>query len=83
FQEWLRRELPGKADKILGHIRSVRGGKLSESEFGKRMSGEGEFAETIARLFEIHAKRNGLNERRFDLSTKDFRHPSTDQLSMF
>jgi len=83
FQEWLRREFPEKAEKVLNRIRSVRGGKLSESEFGKRMSGEGEFAETIGQLFEIHCKRNGLNERRFDLSTREFLRPPQSQLSLF
>ncbi|HEY6952602.1 MAG TPA: PA0069 family radical SAM protein, partial [Bacteroidota bacterium] len=41
FLDWLRRELPEKASRIENRIRSVRSGKLSTSEFGKRMSGEG------------------------------------------
>jgi DNA repair photolyase len=61
FRDWLERELPTKKDKILHSIESVRGGKLSSSEFGKRMRGEGELADHIARTFKLFAKRYGLN----------------------
>ncbi len=61
FKDWLERELPTKKDKVLHSIESVRGGRLSSSEFGKRMRGEGELADHIARTFKLFAKRYGLN----------------------
>jgi DNA repair photolyase len=48
FEEWLTRHLPEKKDKVLSRIRSIRGGKLNDSRFGKRMRGEGIFAEQIS-----------------------------------
>jgi hypothetical protein len=83
FQEWLHRELPDRAVKVLGRIKDVRRGKLSESGFGKRMSGEGGFAEAIDQLFEINCRKFALNVQPLHLSTKEFRRPNKDQLSFF
>lgn len=83
FQEWLQREVPERAAKVLGRIRDVRRGKLSESGFGKRMSGEGGFAETIDQLFEINCRKYRLNENPFSLSTQEFLRPGDNQLKFF
>lgn len=72
FVEWLRRELPERAEKIIHRIRSVRGGKLNESEFGKRMTGEGELAEMIRRLFEMACVRYNLSRKKIQLRTDLF-----------
>ena len=82
FLDWLRRELPEKASKIESRIRSVRGGKLSESEFGVRMSGRGKIAEAIEQLFESASKRYGLNKRRVELRTDLFTR-NREQLGLF
>ena len=82
FLDWLRRELPEKASKIESRIRSVRGGKLTESEFGIRMSGKGKMAEAIEQLFTSSCARYGLNKRRVELRT-DFFTPHREQLTLF
>lgn len=74
FLEWLKRECPEKAAKVIGRIKDVRGGKLSESEFGKRMGGRGDFAETIRQLFEKTCKRLHLNEIPVRLAQEHFTH---------
>ncbi len=79
FLDWLRRELPEKASKIESRIRSVRGGKLSESEFGVRMSGRGKIAEAIEALFCSARSRYGLGVRRIHLRTDLFRRDSSQQ----
>ena len=61
FLEWLERCQPGRKEKIEGRIRSMRGGKLNCAEFGDRMSGSGEMADQIARLFKIFATKHGLD----------------------
>ena len=53
FVDWLNRNYPEKTSRIINRIHEVRGGKLSDSEFGIRMSGSGEYAESIHRLFQI------------------------------
>ncbi|MGB3632707.1 MAG: PA0069 family radical SAM protein [Rubrobacteraceae bacterium] len=74
FEDWLDRHFPDRKDKVLNHIREIRGGKLNDPRFGSRMSGEGVYAEHIARLFEVGCRRAGLNNgRRHSLSTAAFR----------
>jgi len=65
FEERLRAALPLAADKILGRIRSTRGGsRLSDSRFHARHSGQGQYAETIATMFEVTAARLGFRSQR-------------------
>ena len=82
FEEWLARHLPEKKDKVLNRIRSLRGGKLNNSEFGVRMSGEGIFAEQISRLFLVACRRAGGMDHEPDLSTACFRRPGSAQLEL-
>ena len=80
FIEWLQRTLPDRSGKIVARIRSIRGGGLSSSEYGKRMTGEGEIAEAISRLFRMTCTRLGLNTSRVALATTHFRRPGPEQL---
>ena len=82
FLEWLRRELPEKAGRIENRIRSIRDGKLSSSEFGKRMSGEGKIAESIEQLFKSSCQRHGMNEISLNLRT-DLFVTNVDQMKLF
>ena len=83
FVEWVERELPDSAAKILNRIRSVRDGKMTNSEFGKRMTGEGPIAEAIEQLFELQCHRYGLNRRKLRLTTERFRRMPRDQFNLF
>ncbi|MCA1630562.1 MAG: PA0069 family radical SAM protein [Acidobacteria bacterium] len=85
FEQRLREELPDRADRILNRVREVRGGKLNVSEFGKRMTGEGEYWKMIEQSFRLHARRLGFNEPRHAAEfepRKTFRRP-TAQGSLF
>jgi DNA repair photolyase len=79
FLAWLQREYPEKASRVISRIRDVRGGKLSESEFGKRMEGKGEIASTIQQLFDTTCAKYHLNERRLELSCTEFLSPHNAQ----
>ncbi len=85
FIDWLQRELPQRAGKVLNRIRETRHGELSDARFGARLKGEGEIAETINTLFFLHAQKYNLNKRWSNLSTKHFRRNVNDrtQLSLF
>jgi DNA repair photolyase len=83
FVEWLKRELPDRALAILSRIRSTRSGELSCSDFGKRLNGEGQFAETIEQLFQSSCRRHHLNETKASLSTKSFLSPRWSQMEIF
>ncbi|MBI1803964.1 MAG: PA0069 family radical SAM protein [Ignavibacteriae bacterium] len=83
FCDWLQRELPERAGKVLNRIRDVRGGNLSDPRWGKRMTGEGEIARTINRLFKINRERYGLNKKRFEFNTSLFRREPERQIELF
>lgn len=72
FVEWLKREYPEKAEKVLNRVKDVREGKMNSSEFGTRMSGTGEIAEAISQLFDVTCKKYHLNEKRHKLSVDKF-----------
>jgi DNA repair photolyase len=53
FEDWLRKNFPQKADRVLNQIRSCHGGQLFDSRFGVRMKGEGNFAKIIGQQVKI------------------------------
>jgi DNA repair photolyase len=75
FSAWLDTHVPGKKERVLSRVREMRGGKLNVSEWGKRMRGEGIFADQIHDLFAVAARRAGLNRVEWDLRTDHFRRP--------
>jgi DNA repair photolyase len=85
FQEWLRREQPGRVERIEGRIRDARGGKLNDPTFGSRMRGTGESAEQIGKLFRLFARRYGVDEPLPPYDTSRFRppRPSSGQMWLF
>jgi DNA repair photolyase len=84
FEDWLSRHFPDRKEKVLNHIRSMRGGRLNDPNFGSRMRGEGIFAEHIARLFDISCRRAGIERGRFPkLSAAAFRRSEGAQPSLF
>lgn len=83
FEEWLQQNFPDRKDKVLNKIKDIRGGKLYEAEFGKRMRGDGKFAEQIRDLFKVQTKRLGLNNDHVKLTTEYFISSSGKQLQLF
>ena len=53
FSDWIRQAFPDRTEKVLRQISSGHDGKLNDSQFGRRMRGEGAWADTIA---ELHRK---------------------------
>ena len=83
FEEWLEQHYPLKKEKVLSHIREMRGGKLNDKEFGSRMRGQGRYAEGVWTLMKMSAKRRGLPTDGPELSTRDFRRAGNAQLDLF
>lgn len=76
FRDWLLREYPDRYRHVMSLVRSMRGGKDYDAEFGKRMKGAGPYAWQIARRFELATKRLKLTRTRRSLSTDLFVPPS-------
>ncbi|MEP9354254.1 PA0069 family radical SAM protein [Xanthobacter sp. KR7-65] len=85
FQEWLVTNFPDKARHVQSLVRQMHGGKDYDSTFGKRQRGEGPYAWTVGRRFEIAARRLGLAGRGLKLTTAHFRRPKPagEQLNLF
>ena len=75
FQEWLVEHAPDRAKRVMSLMRSMRGGKDYDAQWGKRMRGQGPYAWQIGRRFELATKRLGLNAKSFDLRTDLFEPP--------
>ena len=83
FQHWLDQHHPDRRDKVLNRIRSLRGGRLTDSRFGTRMRGEGIFTDQVAALFDSACKRHGLAGPGPALSTSSFRRAEDPQLRLW
>jgi len=83
FLDWLKRNLPERADKIVHRIKDTRAGEMSDARFGSRMKGEGEIAKTISNLFKLNARKFNLIGRWSGLSTEHFRRETAAQFSLF
>lgn len=83
FTAWLKRTFPDRADKVLNRIRALRGGKLVENRFHKRMQTEGEWGNVLKQVFRAARTRYGLNQRRPPVSTEHFRRLTGGQMDLF
>lgn len=83
FTDWIRQQFPDSAERVLNHIKGAHGGKLNDSEFGRRMRGDGEMARVLAMQYAQLRKRlfagRGIPEYDYSL----FRRPDKGQLSFF
>jgi DNA repair photolyase len=82
FSDWLEQHFPDRKENVLNRIRSLRGGKLNQADFGERMRGQGIWAEQLQQMFRIATRRHGLNQRDYKLSPEHFRRPGGTQLAL-
>jgi DNA repair photolyase len=76
FEHWLEEHFPERKEKVLGRIRDLRGNRLNNSQWHRRMTGEGIFAEQIASMFAVSCRRNRMGARP-KLSCASFQRSST------
>jgi DNA repair photolyase len=82
FVQWIEREFPERAERVLHRIREVRNGDLNDPNFGSRMKGEGEIAEAITQLFKVTRRKLEFNKPHAPLSVHLFKVP-TNQGELF
>lgn len=85
IREWLETDHPNKARRVITLMRSMRGGKDYDAEFGKRMRGEGPYAAMLAKRFKLAKERLGLDNAYSPLETGLFVPPkkASAQLALF
>lgn len=82
FKDWLKKNFPDRCEKVCHLIESCHGGALHDSEWGRRMKGEGNIAELISKQFKMQTRILGLNKEKINLDTSHFCRPG-QQLSLF
>lgn len=81
FREWLKKNFPDRYDKVIHQIEGLHGGTVNDSEFGRRMKGEGPYASIIKQLFNTaYRKYFDLKDKNIQLNTKAFRRGGNYQL---
>jgi len=59
FEQRLREALPLRAERVLSHIREMRGGKLNDPHFFSRQRGQGKYVEALHQSFRATLLRLG------------------------
>jgi DNA repair photolyase len=85
FQDWLARNRPNHAGKVMKLLREMRGGRDNDPEFHSRFRGRGPYAEMLAQRVVKARARLGYAGVALDLDCGQFRKPprAGDQLSLF
>lgn len=85
FQDWLAQHVPDRAGKVMARVREMHGGQDYDAQWGRRMRGEGIWADLIAQRFDKAAARLGLDKKMPPLRGDLFRPPARpgDQLALF
>lgn len=63
FRDWLEHNEPLKAKHVLARLQQMRGGRDYDAAFGRRQTGEGEYAALLQQRFAIACARYGLKTR--------------------
>lgn len=85
FRDWLATHEPGRTAHVMNRVREMHGGRDYDPDFGTRMTGQGIWAELLARRYAVAARRLGLDAPQPPLRTDLFRPPPRpgDQLDLF
>ena len=87
FEEWLEAHYPERKARVLKLVRETRGGRLYDAAWGRRMKGEGVYAELLKARFALASRRLGLGRPDWDLDASAFRRPAKpadpNQLRLF
>jgi len=83
FEDWVRKSLPERADKILHHVMDSHGGTLNESRWGTRMRGEGKYADNISDIFKVAKRKFIKPQPPHELDFSIFVTNREEQMSLF
>src|SRR6478736_3086153 len=63
FEDWLRKNFPDRFEKVWNQICSLHGGNINDSQFGRRMAGDGNIADAIHQLYRASKKKYFSNRQ--------------------
>ncbi len=83
FEDWARRTIPARADRVLNRIRDCHGGNLNDSRFGTRMRGEGKIADVIHQQMSLARARFFAGREKSGYNLDMHRDFKTPQMRLF
>ncbi len=83
FKDWVSKQFPERAEKVLNKIAECHNGNLNDSRFGIRMKGDGHYAKSIQSIVQIARTKYFSSVKLPPLNTKLFEQFKNGQLSLF
>jgi DNA repair photolyase len=85
WQDWLAEHYPERQGRVMSKLREMHGGRDYDAEWGRRMTGEGVWAELLQARFRRAARALGLSQAPPPLRTDLFAVPlgTAEQPSLF
>ena len=75
FHDWLHTNFPDRAEKVWHLVEQAHGGQVNDSQWGRRMRGEGAVAELVHQQYKKYGKLYGMNAEEWSLDSSLFRRP--------
>ena len=83
FKDWAYKTIPDRAERILNQIAECHGGNLNDSNWGRRIKGEGTISEQVRDTMAI-GKKKYLKDRKLEpLDNSQFLQLKNPQLKLF
>ena len=83
FTNWLEEAFPLRKDKVLHQVASIHGGSIQDQKTGRRMRGEGAFAESIRQQVQLARNKFSLNNKFPKMNCAIFDPKVNGQMSLF
>ncbi|MEL6810064.1 MAG: PA0069 family radical SAM protein [Bacteroidota bacterium] len=83
FEDWARKTIPDRADKLLNQIAQCHGGNLNDSQWGRRIKGEGVLAKQISDTIALGRSKYMKGGRIRTLDKTHFLRLKNPQLDLF
>lgn len=83
FENWIRKAMPDRAEKVLHQIQECHGGTLNDSQWGRRMKGSGNIAAQVEQQFKIARKKYLTGRSSPPLNCELHREFKTGQMRLF
>lgn len=80
FTDWVTKNFPDRKEKVLNQIAELHGGQINDAQWKRRITGNGEIATIIARLFQVSKGRYLKNKTFAPLNNSLFRKGGNYQL---
>src|SRR5690554_3127505 len=83
FEDWARKTIPDRADRILNQIAECHGGSLNDSQWSRRIKGSGTIAEQIKSTITLAKNRYMANRHIATLDVSHFLQLKDPQMRLF